>query len=155
MRPRAFNGQPIVDVEMIPISPTVQFTGDDDFVVEIRVKQQFTQQPDMANSESQRIVFDAMVGQVRMQLLLSNDGHTLNATRDLVNAAAWTMPVDSSAGTNPVQVQFSKNHADMADFTIQKLLLDVNGRAKAEDCNMSVVQRFKVTACETKISDLQ
>ena len=44
-RPRAFNGQPIVDVQMRPIGPTVVFTGDDDYVVEIQVKQQFIQQP--------------------------------------------------------------------------------------------------------------
>lgn len=153
-RARSFDGQPIVDVQMRPISPTVQFTGDDDYTVEIQVKQQFVQQPDAANSESQRLAFDALVGQIRQKIMLSNDGHTLNAARDLINTSAWLMPVSGNAPSGYDADQFAANHADMADLTIQRLLPDVNGVAKSEEVNMAVVQRFKVTACETKITDL-
>lgn len=155
-RARAFNGKPIVDVQMRPISPTALFTGDDDYVVEIQVKQQFVQQPDMTNSESQRLAFDAMVGQMRQLIMLSDDGGTsLSAARDLINAAAWLMPISGNAIGGLDNDQFASNHADMDDFTIQKLLPDVNGVAQAADVNMAVVQRFRVTACEQKITDLQ
>ena len=154
-RARAFNGQPIVDVQMRPIGPEALFSGDDQFVVEIQVKQNFVVQPNEPNSDAQRLQFDAMVGQIRQLIMLSDDGGvSLKPARDAINALAWTMPVDASNGTDPEQVLFASNHADMADFTIQKLLPDINGVASAADCNMAVVQRFKVTACEMKIDDL-
>ena len=155
-RERKFNGMPIVDVKMMPVGPTALFTGDDDYVVEIQVKAQFVNQPDQSNSDAQRIPFDALVGKIRQLIMLSDDGGvSLKPARDAINALAWTMPVDASNGADADQVRFSDNHADMADFTIQKLISDVNGVANAADCNMAVVQRFKVTACEMRIDGLQ
>jgi hypothetical protein len=149
-RDRKFDGQPIVDVQMMPVGPDVKFTGDEEFLVEIQVKVQILPQPGAPNPEQPRIDFDAVVGEIRQLMMLSDQpGSNLIATLKLINAAAYTM--SSALDNSPEGILFAESNADMNDFTIIKLTNEIYGRAKSEEVNCAVVQRFRVTACESKI----
>ena len=148
-RARAFNSQPIVDVMMRPVGPETQYTGNEVFIVEIQVKFQATEQPDQ-QAESARLAFDAMIGQVRQQMMMSDDGQSLLFVIKAINKAAYNITVPP--GDNGIGDRLALTNADLNDFTMIELYQDVYGNAKSEEVNWAVVQRFKVVACETKIA---
>lgn len=147
-RERKFNDQPIVDVLMRPVGPEEQYSGNEVFIIEIQVKFNSVQQPNEPN-EAPRVAFDKLVGQVRMQMIQTDDGQELNATRKLINQAAYRAPIAPDDG-GPGDL-FAKNNADLADFTLLSLYQDIYGMAKSEQVNWALVMRFKVSACESKV----
>ena len=150
-RKREFNKLPIVTVNLLPIGPEEQYTGNEQFIVQVQTAFQSTEQPDQ-QAEEPRFQFDAQVGRVRMALMLSDDNQqTLNFTRNAINAAAYTMstaPDDTDAGR-----RFAEVNADMDDFSLLSLYQDIYGNAvdKSNEGIWIIEQRFKVSACESKI----
>lgn len=148
-RERAFNDLPIVDVLMKPIGPEMQYTGNDTFIVEIQVKFQAVQQPGEPD-EAQRVMFDAQIGRVRQQMMMSDDGQSLMYVVKAINNAAYAATVPPGDGGRGDRIATA--NADLSDFTMVELYQDVYGNAKSEEVNWAVVQRFKVVANETKIA---
>jgi len=148
-RARAFNDQPIVDVLMKPIGPEMQYIGNDVFIVEIQVKFQCVEQPG-EQAEAKRVAFDAMVGKVRQQMMMSDDGQTFSYVIKAINNAAYA--ATAPPGDNGIGDRVAAANADLNDFTIVELYQDIYGNAKSEEVNWAVVQRFKVVANETKIA---
>ena len=137
-----------MDVMMRPVGPEVQFTGNTVFVVEIQVKFRAVEQPDQ-QAEAQRVAFDEMVGAVREQMMMSDDGQTFGYVVKAINNAAYA--ATAAPGDGGVGDRIAAANADLNDFSIIELYEDAYGPAKCEDVNWAIVQRFKVTACETKL----
>lgn len=150
-RARAFNKQPIVTVNLLPIGPEEQYSGNEMFIVQVQTAFQAAEQPDEL-AEQPRLAFDAQVGQVRMAIMQSDDNQqTLNYTRNAINRAAYTMstaPDNTAAG-----LRFALINADMDDFTLLALYQDIYGNAvdKSNEGIWIIEQRFRVSACEQKI----
>jgi hypothetical protein len=151
-RTRVFNDQPIVTVNLLPIGPEEQYSGNDLFIVQLQTAFQAAEQPDDL-ADQPRLAFDAQVGKVRQAIMQSDDGgQTLNVIRNAINAAAYTMstaPDATSAGQ-----RFAAINADMDDFTLLSLYQDIYGNAvdKSNEGIWIIEQRFKVSACESKIA---
>jgi hypothetical protein len=141
---------PIVTVTLLPLRPEEQYSGNEQFIVVVQTAFQATEQPDDL-AEAPRVAFDAQVGQVRMQLLQTDDGQELNATRKLINQAAYTM--STPPGDNGVGDRFAVANKDMDDFTLISLYQDVYGNAvdRSDAAIWIIEQRFKVSACESKV----
>lgn len=151
-RRREFNKLPIVTVTLLPIGPEEQYTGNDMFIVQVQTAFQALEQPDEL-SDQPRMEFDAQVGRVRMALMQSDDNQqTLNYTRNAINAAAYTMSTAPDA--TPAGLRFAEVNADMDDFTLLSLYQDIYGNAidKSNEGIWIIEQRFKVSACESKIA---
>ena len=151
-RTRAFNDQPIVTINLLPIGPEEQYTGNDMFIVQVQTAFQAAEQPDEL-ADQPRLAFDRQVGQVRMALMQSDDGaQTLNYTRNAINAAAYTM--STAPDTTAAGLRFAEINADMDDFTLLSLYQDIYGNAidKSNEGIWIIEQRFKVSACEKRIA---
>lgn len=148
-RVRKFNEQPIVTVTLLPLRPEEQYSGNEQFILVIQTAFQATEQPD-EQAEAPRVAFDAQVGQVRMQMLQS-DGQELNLTLQLINQSAAKM--STKPGDNGVGDRFAMANADMDDFTLLALYQDVYGNAidRSNEAIWIIEQRFKVSACESKV----
>ena len=151
-RVRKFNEQPIVTVNLLPIGFEEQYTGNEMFIVQVQTAYQGTEQPDDL-AEAPRLAFDAQVGAVRQQLMLSDDGgNTLNYARNAINAAAYA--ATAPPGDGGVGYRVAAANADLNDFTLLNFHQDIYGNAvdKSNEGIWIVEQRFKVSACEQKIA---
>ncbi len=96
------------------------------------------------------------VGNVMAALSITdNGGQDYRATCKAITDAGRNLAVDQSSGSDPLEVQFAKDNADMANFTCMYLRFTGSVRAKQSSKGVQFVEErnFEIHACPYSIPD--